>query len=169
MVSLLQIVLRTIQFVFNIILMALLGNALNDIFTGSPASINFAMFVAALGWIVIIYGFVAAFIESFAIPLVLMVLDGLATVFALVAGIVLAARLRVHSCSNKSYLFSNNLTRDSHSPTKTCRELQASTAFLWFLFAAYAVSLAVDFMNSRGSFSSARGGGVRRGPSMSQV
>jgi len=169
MVSLLQITLRTIQFVFNIILMALVGNALASIFTGSPASINYAMFVSAFAWIVILYGFAAAFIESVAIPLVLIVLDGLATVFSLVGGIVLAARLTVHSCSNKSYLTSNNLTRDSDHQTKTCRELQASTAFLWFLFASFGVSLVVDFLNSRGSFSSARAGGVRRGPAMSQV
>jgi len=168
MVSIAQICLRAFQFVFTLLLTALVGNAIDDQIGGSPASVNFAMFVAALCWIVVLYGLIAAFVESLAIPFVLIVLDTLATLFTLIGGIVLAARLRVHSCTNFAYLASNDLTNGSNSPTKTCRELQASTAFLWFLFAAFAASMVVSFLGSRGSFSSGRGG-ARVGPSMSQV
>jgi hypothetical protein len=100
MVSLSQVFLRAIQFVFTLIITALVGNALDNIFTGSPASINYAMFAAAFSWIVLLYGLVAAFIESLAWPFVLIILDGLATLFTFVAAVVLAARLRVHSCTN---------------------------------------------------------------------
>ena len=99
MVSIAQIGLRAFQFLFTLLLTALVGNVLNDN-SNSPASVNFAMFVAALSWIVLLYGLLAAFIESLAIPFVLVVLDGLATLFTFVAGIVLAARLHVHSCNN---------------------------------------------------------------------
>lgn len=99
MVSIAQIFLRTFQFLFTLLLTALVGNALNDN-SNSPASVNFAMFVAALNWVVLLYGLVAAFIESLAIPLVLIVLDSLATLFNFIGGIVLAARLHVHSCDN---------------------------------------------------------------------
>lgn len=168
MVSIAQACLRAFQFIFTLLLTALVGNVLDNQIGGSPASVNFAMFVAALCWIVVLYGLVAAFVESLAIPLVLIVLDTLATLFTLVAGIVLPARLHVHSCTNFAYLATNELTNGSSSPKKTCRELQASTAFLWFLFAAFAASLVVSFLGSRGSFSSGRGG-PRVGPSMSQV
>lgn len=168
MASIAQTILRVVQFILTLLLTALLGNALSDIFKGSPASVNFAMFTAALCWIALLYGLVAAVFERLAIPFALLILDTLATLFTFIAGIVLASKLHVHSCSNKQYLSSNNLTNGSDSPTRTCRELQASTAFLWFLFAAFAASLVFSFLSSRGSFSSGRGGG-RNGPSMSQV
>ena len=63
MVALSQVFIRGLQFLLTLLLMALLGNALDDIFIGSPASVNFAMFVAALCWIVLLYGLVAAFVE----------------------------------------------------------------------------------------------------------
>jgi hypothetical protein len=51
---------------------------------------------------------------------------------------------------------------------KRCRELQASTTFYWFLFAAFAASIAMTFLNGAGS--TRRSGGIRTGtPSMSQV
>jgi len=168
MVSFAQIGLRTFQFVLVLLITALVGNAINNQISGSPASINFVIFVAALDWIVVLYGLVAAFVESLAIPVVLLVLDGLGILFTFIAAIVLPAKLHVHSCNNAVYLLSNELTNGSNSPTKTCRELQASTAFLWFLFAAFVASLVVSFIGSRGSFSSGRAGG-RTGPSMSQV
>jgi hypothetical protein len=99
MVSVAQICLRAFQFLFTLLLTALIGNVLNDN-SRSPASVNFVMFVAALCWIVLLYGLVAAFFESLAIPFVLVVLDGLATLFTFVAGIVLPSKLHVHSCSN---------------------------------------------------------------------
>jgi hypothetical protein len=100
MVSLAQITLRTVQFIFNLLVMALVGNAIATIFTSSPASINYAMFVAAFNWIVILYGLAAAFFDGLAIPVVMYILDGLAMVFSFVGGIVVAAKLHVHSCGN---------------------------------------------------------------------
>lgn len=100
MVAIAQIILRAIQFVLTLLITALVGNTLDDQFAGSTASVNFAMFVAALCWVVVLYGLVAAFIESIAIPMILFALDGLATIFTFIAGIVLAARLGVHSCGN---------------------------------------------------------------------
>lgn len=100
MVSIPQIALRAVQFFLVLLITALVGNAIDSMFAGSAASVNFVMFVAALDWIVVLYGLVAAFVESLAIPFVLLALDALATLFTLIAGIVLAARLRVHSCTN---------------------------------------------------------------------
>jgi hypothetical protein len=51
---------------------------------------------------------------------------------------------------------------------KRCHELQASTAFFWFMFAGFAASIFFDF-NSGSSTMSRRGGMRKGGPSMSQV
>ena len=56
---------------------------------------------------------------------------------------------------------------------KRCREAQASTAFLWFLFACYVASLVFSFLGRGsvgGGFNMRVGtSGIRRGPSMSQT
>jgi hypothetical protein len=100
MVSLGQVVLRALQFLWTILITALIGNVIAEAFAGNPASINYAIFVAVFSWVVLIYGFAAAFVESLAVPVALIVLDGLATIFTFIAGVVLAAKLHVHSCGN---------------------------------------------------------------------
>lgn len=167
MASFVQIILRGSQFLWTLLTTALVGNVIASAFAGNPSAINYAMFVSAFSWLVLIYGGLAAVMESIAIPIALMVLDLLATLFTFVAGVVLAAELRCHSCSNKSYVLHNHLTNGSRNPTKRCRELQASTAFYWFLFASFAASLVFSALSARGGGGVSRG--VRRGPAMSQV
>lgn len=181
-----QVILRGVQLFLTVLITALVGNVIAEAFAGNAAAINYAIFVAAFSWVVLLFGGVAAFVTSLAIPVVLIVLDGLATLLTFIAGVVLAARLGVHSCGNvvscavfigleddtdffeQAYIRSNNLTNGSNNPGKRCRELQASTAFFWFLFAAYAASTAMTVM--AGGSSSIRGGGIRKGgQSMSQV
>jgi len=170
MVSVAQLLLRGSQFLWTLLVTALIGNVIASAFAGNPSSINYAMFVAAFSWLVLLFGLAAAFFEGLAIPIVLGALDLLATLFTFIAGVVLAARLRVHSCSNHSYTSSNSLTNGSHDQEKRCRELQASTAFFWFLFASFVGSLVLDFFNRGSTGSFRRSGGIRKGgPSMSQV
>lgn len=79
--------------------MALIGNVIAMAFSGNPSSINFAIFVTVWCMVVVLVGFAAAFVE--AIPaLILMCLDASAALLSLIAGIVLAAKLGVHSCHN---------------------------------------------------------------------
>lgn len=68
----------------------------------------------------------------------------------------------------QSYVDNNFLTNGSHHPEKRCRELQASCAFFWFLFATFVASIVLTFFAGRSGGLSSRGG-IRRGPSMSQV
>jgi len=161
-----QIALRATQFVFTLLVLALVGDVIDDAFAGNPGGINWAMAVAAFSGMAVLYTITATFIESLAIPIVLKVVDGLLTLFTLIAGIVLAAQLGVHSCGNKSYLASNHLTNGAHNMGQRCHELQASCAFFWFLFAAYAGSLFLDFVGGSGTIIRAS---RRGGPSMSQV
>lgn len=115
--------------------------------------------------IVVLYGLAAAFVESLAHTLILAIMDGAALLFNLLSGIILASYLHVHSCSNRRYVLTNQLTQGS---TGRCRELQAATAFIWFSFALFTASLAVDLMKGS-STSMRRRGGARTGPTMTQV
>ncbi|KAF7947163.1 uncharacterized protein EAE97_004412 [Botrytis byssoidea] len=164
MFSLPQFVLRFLQFICVLIALALVAAAIDDQFFGN-SSVNWAMFVAVFSMIVVFYGMAAAFVESLAQPMILGAMDGLATLFNFIAGVVLAARLGVHSCSNRRYLISNSLTQAMGG---RCRELQAATAFFWFAFALFAASIAMDFIG--GGSSMARRSNVRKSaPTMSQV
>lgn len=144
--------------------MALIGNMIA--ITSGPSVINYDMFVTVFAMLSLFYLIPASIKDSFTIhPMFPLILDILNTIFTLVAGIATPAYLHVHSCSNSDYVNSNTVTRGS---SQRCREAQASTAFFWFAFAAFAVSTVMSGLGTRGS-SGPRAGGVRRGPAMSQV
>lgn len=72
--------------------------------------------------------------------------------------------------ASQDYTRRNGVTNGSDNRNKRCTEAQASTAFLWFGFAAFAVSAVLSGLSSRGSANLRGGsGGIRRGPAMSQV
>ena len=50
---------------------------------------------------VVLLSVAALFVEALATPMIMGVLDVLATLFTFIAGVVLAAKLGVHSCGNK--------------------------------------------------------------------
>jgi len=154
-------------FILTLLVTALIGNAIAISVGGSPSAINYCMFVAVISWLTIFFGLATSFaLESLATYAA--IAEAVVAVFSLIAGIVLAAKLGVHSCGNHDYLKSNGLIAGSTHQSRRCHELQASTAFFWFLFATFAASAALAFF-SGGSGLSSRGGIRRGGPSMSQV
>lgn len=159
-----QMILRALQFLWVLIITALIGNVIASNVNGQMATINFTMFVAVLSWLAVIYGLTASFIESLAIPIVLFALDGAAALFTLIDGIVLAAKLRAVNCSHPNQ-GAGWIGYGSHNDGKRCRELQASTAFVWFLWATFLATLALAFLSFRRMGGSARSSG----PGMSQV
>lgn len=164
--------LRGLQFLWCLLLVSLIGNVIaNEINASSSANaaINFSMFVAVLAWIATVYGLVTRFFPAAEMYIVALVLDGLATLFTFICAIVLAAKLRVVNCGNleSKSLPKNYIAWGSAHDEKRCREIQASTAFMWFLFASFAASLFFTWKDGRrgfggGSFASSR-------PSMAQV
>lgn len=154
--ELIQIALRGLQLLWIVLLTALLGNVIatahNDALV-SNAAVNFSMFVTVLSWVVTLYGLAVAVAESLAIPIVVLAADAAVVLFTFIDAIVLAALLRARNCGDEGGL------------EKKCRELQASTAFMWFLFATFLGSMALAGLGFR------RGGGgsVRSGPTMKQV
>jgi len=160
--------LYALAFFWTLLITALLGNVIYDAYGGTPSQINYCMFVAVLSWIVLIIGFIGSFIES--IPVIaLLVADVLAIFFTFVAAVLLSAKLGVHSCGNAAYLSDNDTIIGSPDLSKRCHELQACTAFFWFLFATYCAAFVLNALSARGSGLSSRGGIRRGGPAMSQV
>lgn len=163
-----QLILRAVQLLFLIILTGLIGNVIasNEHAAGSAtAAVNFSMFVIALSWVAALLGLTAGLVERIMLPvLALLAADGTATLFTFIDAVVLAAKLQAVNCSNTKGHSSSWIGYGSHNDEKRCREIQASTAFMWFLFATFAGALVLTFLGFR------RGGGsMRSGPTMSQV
>lgn len=89
------------QFVFSLLVMALIGNIIAMAFAGNPATINYSMFTATFSIISLFYLVPASINLKWAIhPIIMIVLDVLNNIFFLTCAIALAARLECHSCSN---------------------------------------------------------------------
>ncbi|KAF2020905.1 hypothetical protein BU24DRAFT_10747 [Aaosphaeria arxii CBS 175.79] len=164
----LQVGLRVWQFICALIIMSLVGNMIATAFSGNPSSVNYEMFVASFGMASLLYLLPVAILDSYTVPMVVIALDLLNVIFWFCAAVAMAALLRVHSCSNNAYTLRNHITNGAHNRQKRCREAQASTAFLWFGWAAFVATLVISVMSNRGSVNM-RGGIRRGGPSMSQV
>lgn len=93
-------ILRGLEFLWTLLITALIGNVIDDAFSGNASSINYAMFVAVFSWIVLLFGLGAFFVNALNIPIVLVALDALAALFTFIAAVVLSAKLGVHSCHN---------------------------------------------------------------------
>ncbi|PNY27478.1 Non-classical export protein 2 [Tolypocladium capitatum] len=166
-----NILLRATALLWTLLITALIGNVIAsnvDAAGSASAAINFTMFVAALSWVVCLYGIAATLFSPLARPMVMLPLDCLAVVFTFISAIVLAAKLRAVNCGNigGADLPSNWIGFGSHDDEKRCREIQASTAFMWFLWACFCGALFFTVKESRSSF----GGSIRSSrPNMSQV
>lgn len=162
MSKLISIVLRSIALIWTLIITALIGNVIASNQNGHMVSINFTIFVAAWAWVALLYGMLATFIESIAVPLLLLFMDGIATLLTFICAIVLSAKLRAPNCGNIPH---QNLPAswigfgDFPHNEKRCREIQASTAFMWFLWVCFTVIFVFGVIDGRtGGF----GGGSSR-------
>ncbi|KAJ5924317.1 hypothetical protein N7466_008504 [Penicillium verhagenii] len=169
-----QLGLRAWEFLWTILIMALVGNMINDAIAGNPSSINYTMFLSAFSLFSLFYLIPASYNPDWAFhPIIVIVVDALNTIFFFCAAIALAAKLGAHSCSNLSYTLSNEITNGSNNTGKRCREGQAVTAFLWFGWAGYMASTIISVFMSRSATVNMRGrtGSSRRParPSMTQV
>ncbi|KAJ5989038.1 hypothetical protein N7481_004248 [Penicillium waksmanii] len=166
-----QLGLRAWEFLWTLLVMALIGNMISEAFSGNPSSINYTMFLSAFSMLSLFYLIPATYNPDWAIhPIIVIVVDALNCIFFFCAAIALAAKLESHSCSNKSYVLNNEITNGSSNPTKRCREAQASTAFLWFGWAGYMASVIISVFLARSATVNLRGrSGSRRRPNMAQV
>ena len=165
-----SLILRGFQLFCCLIITALVGNviATNVNAAGSAeAAVNFAMFVAVLSWLAAIVGIAGSFVSALGNGMVRLLVDVVASLFTFIGAVVLAAKLRVPNCADldRKALGDAYIAFGSLDDQKRCRELQASTVFMWFLFAAFVATMVFSFLSSRRGM----GGSVRSGPSMAQV
>ena len=166
-----NLILRGAALLWTLLITALIGNVIaNNVFAASSASaaVNFTMFVAALSWVVCLYAIAATFFSALARPIIMLPLDILAVLFTLISAIVLSAKLRAVNCGNipGANLPDNWIAYGSFDDEKRCREIQASTVFMWFLWVTFCGGLFFTFRESRSGF----GGSMRSSrPNMSQV
>ncbi|KAK5321034.1 hypothetical protein LTR70_004279 [Exophiala xenobiotica] len=166
MANVIQLGLRAAEFLFALLVMSLVGNMIDTSFSGNPSIVNYSMFCAVFAMLTLFYLITIAFKEQFTFhKFVPAGLDLLNALFWFCAAVALAAELNVHSCSNQSYVSRNRVTNGSPNMTSRCREAQATCAFLWFGWACFMVSLALDLTSSGG----VNMRGPRKGPNMSQV
>ncbi|KAH6844989.1 marvel domain-containing protein [Chaetomium sp. MPI-CAGE-AT-0009] len=163
-----QLILRAIQLLFIIILTGLIGNIIannHHAASTATAAINFSMFVVVLSWLAALLGLAAGLAQRIALPAMLHLgADALATLFTFIGAVVLAAKLTVVNCGDTRGQPGDWIAYGSADDHMRCREVQASTVFMWFLFATFAAALVLSFLSFR------RGGGsIRSGPIMSQV
>lgn len=157
-------ILRGLQFLWVLLITALIGNVIALNYDGPMAAIDFTMFVAVLSWLAVIYGLAASIVDRLAAPIVMFALDGAAALFTFISAVVLSAKLGVVNCSNPDQS-AGWIGFGSGDTGKRCREIQASTAFMWFLWATFVATLLFAFLSFR-----RMGGSVRsHGPGMSQV
>ncbi|KAJ5623987.1 hypothetical protein N7510_000296 [Penicillium lagena] len=169
-----QLGLRAWEFLWTLLIMALVGNMIAEAFAGNPSSVNYVMFTSAFSMFTLFYLVPASWNIDWAVhPFILITVDALNCIFFFCAAIALAAKLTGNSCGNHSFTNHNEITDGSHNPEKRCREAQASTAFLWFGWAGYMASVIISIFMARSSVSvrGGRAGGAhgRRRPNMAQV
>jgi hypothetical protein len=171
--TLVRTAIRAFQLFCTLVLTALIGNVIAsniDAAGSATAAINFTMFVAVVCWLAVLLGLAAAFAGSLNQPIIQLPLDGAATLFTFIDAIVLAAKLRAINCAtiDRKDLGDDYIAFGSADDVKRCREIQASTAFMWFLFGSFVVTLLLTLRDYKsGGFR----GSVRSGPAstMSQV
>jgi len=160
---------RALQFLWALLVMALSGNMIHDSWSGSkstPSIVNFAIVCSIFGMASLFYLIPATLRDSFrfhaAAPFAL---DLLNTILWFCAAVAFAAELGAHSCTDYSYLVSNKITNSGPNFTKMCREGQATTAFLWFGWAAFLASTVLTGLQIGGGSTSSR----VRAPQMAKV
>ncbi|KAL8865123.1 MAG: hypothetical protein Q9174_007057 [Haloplaca sp. 1 TL-2023] len=96
-----QLALRGFQFLMTLLIMALIGNVIQEAFAGNPSIINYIIFVSVFAMLSLFYLIGAAIMDGFAIPIAMVALDAINMLLFLIGGIALAAYMGVHSCNNR--------------------------------------------------------------------
>ncbi|PGH08725.1 hypothetical protein AJ79_05916 [Helicocarpus griseus UAMH5409] len=148
------------QLIWAIIAMALIGNMMETAYGSAGGTVNYAMFPPAFAMAVILWAFLIQWVPSAVIhPALLFVVDLLVTLSTFATAVALPAKLHAKDCSNLDYTSTNEVTRDRADLEEGCREAQAATAFLWFLWATFLGSTIMSGLWMTEEIRGAMGGG----------
>lgn len=137
-----------LQFLFGLFILAFSAAVVKQHHSNTASIINYEVFI---GIIILLWVFAVAFAPVLPIlgqEMIRLPVDFIMLVLTFAAGVALATRLRVHSCSSESY---KNVPLFDGSANQ-CRLLQATCAFNWFSFALFAVTVAIaafSFMSGK--------------------
>ncbi|TGZ83664.1 hypothetical protein EX30DRAFT_393234 [Ascodesmis nigricans] len=137
-------VLRLIQLVFTTIILALAGALIEQQHSGgTPTRVNYSIYAAAFATLCLFYLFPSAFAPTLRHPLIQVILDLLISIFMLCAGLAMAAEMGGNSCSDRDFLLRNGITNGGGSShmKRRCMEANALTAFEWFAFITFFITL----------------------------
>lgn len=137
-------ILRALNFFFLIVVLGLTGSLIHGQ-EDTSSRVNFALFTSVFGLVTSsLYGILAHFITALAWPAIALTFEFLNVIFTFSAATALAVGVRVHSCSNNSYLNSNAITEGSGD---RCRKAQCATAFLFFSFFTFLASFIAQIIS----------------------
>lgn len=141
-------ILRGLNLFFLIVALGLTASLIDDQ-ENSSSRVNMALFACVFGLVTsTLYKLVAILIPALAWPVIGGAFEFLNVIFTFSAATALAASLGVHSCSNNSYLNTQAILEGS---SDRCRKAQCATAFLYFSFFTFLISLVNQFLFKRTS------------------
>jgi hypothetical protein len=167
---------RLSALLWTLLVTALIGNVIANNVNGASSAtkaLNYTMFVAAWSWVAGLYGLAASVFSALAISFVLLPLDILAALFTFIDAILLSAKIGTPDCSDIAPYGRSWIAFGSHNDEKRCREIQASTVFMWFLWVSFMGCLFFSFKEASGGLGGISSPFKRRSkvgaPNMSQV
>nr|POF01334.1 non-classical export protein 2 like 1 [Quercus suber] len=99
--SIINLALRGFQFIWTLLVMALIGNMIADSNGHNASIVNYSLFVSIWGMLTLLYLIPASIKDSFQIhAMIPLVLDVLNVIFWFCGAVALAAELGAHSCGN---------------------------------------------------------------------
>ncbi|KAH0563376.1 hypothetical protein GP486_002066 [Trichoglossum hirsutum] len=170
------LMLRGFQALMAVIIMALAGHMISTSgwnqlprHGGNAAEVNYAIFLSvfALLWMLVFVPVALSSGTDKELAIAVLVGDGLLALFYMCGGIALAAAMNIHSCENSLYTENNRITNSSPDTHWRCREAQATTAFVWFSFVSFGVTIVTSTLAyqyaENGEAGGADGGGAGGG------
>ncbi|PHH77515.1 hypothetical protein CDD83_4116 [Cordyceps sp. RAO-2017] len=169
-----NLVVRLICLMWTLIITALIGNVVDQNINGASsamAALDWVLFVCAWSWLACFYSIAATYVDALANPFITIPIDFFAWLFTIIAGVVLAAKLTGVNCGNWEH---RNFGRGwiafgSHNTEKRCREIQASTVMMWFLWVCFCVGFFLTCLQAKGAIGGFGRSSRRSRPNMSQV
>ncbi|ORY07255.1 membrane-associating domain-domain-containing protein [Clohesyomyces aquaticus] len=155
------LIFRLVQLLCTVAIMALVGHILSTSYwnqiprtVGNAPEVNFTMFLSVFTLFSLFFLGPASwnFFTNESVFKVATVIDALNLVFYMSDGIALAAAMEVHSCNNPVYTEGNRITQTSPNTKVRCREAQATTAFVWFMFILFIITTAISLSKWWGEF-----------------
>ena len=170
-----NLILRGAAALIALLLTALIGNVIASTTNAqgsATAAVNFAMFCTAWAWLALIYGVATDFRPSLARPVIKIPVEAVAVLLSLLAAIVLAAKLKATNCGaiNVKDMADSWIAFGSSNDEKRCREIQASTLFMWMLWAIFCPLLFFTIREGRNAYGTFQGSSKSSSlPSMSHI